>query len=470
MSERSEKNSSGEREFSWIEGVAFALGAMGLLVASEFIHGWGAYFYSPTEDTERTIYVAVALMGTVFFIGMLFDALTDPIIGIWSDWTKTRRGWARIVPISGRRRPFMFWGSILMTATGIAFWYPPFFGRALGNFAYATAIMCLHWLFFTMASVPFSALGPEIARSEQARARVGSFNAMGMMAGIVLTAVLPGIMVDKLDPARIADPPSFSAAGYQRTAIILSVTALVLIQISTWVLRERYQPPKEKQGTPLRQSLAAALTNKLFLMWFAVSACFSVGFLATQKVLPYWVELALGGNETTASLLMIPFVLAAIAAVPLMPLVSKHVPAKWIWFGVVAAIALVLPLLYPLSVIPMPSTVRIVIACILFGVVGISQAGLFMLYTPLMGQIIDLDEQRTGARHEGIYCGLSGISWKAGQALSSYVMTVPMGLWGNSPESPTGVLVVGPIASVFALIALVIVWYYPVVRERGKGG
>ena len=120
MSQRAGEHGSGRGEFSWIEGIAFGMGAMGLLVASEFIHGWGAYFYSPTEDTQRTIYVAVALMGTVFFIGMLFDAVTDPLIGIWSDRTKTRRGWARIVPLTGRRRPFMFWGSILMTVSGMS--------------------------------------------------------------------------------------------------------------------------------------------------------------------------------------------------------------------------------------------------------------------------------------------------------------------------------------------------------------
>jgi len=452
-----------DKEFSWLEGLMFAVAAVGIVACSELIHSWGAYFYSPTGGTGRTIYVAVGLMGTIFFVGMIFDAITDPLIGIWSDRTRVRPGWARIVPLSGRRRPFMFWGSILMTFTGIAFWYPPILGQAFGNFLYGTIIMCLHWLFCTIAAVPLNALGPEIARSEQGRARLGTFYATGMMVGITLTAVLPGLMIDALDPARHADPPSFSAVGYQRTAIILALAALVLFQIPTWVLRERYEPSEDTKRGSVRQALLAALTNKLFIMWFAASVCFSIGFLAMQKVLPYWVELALGGDEKTVAKLMVPFVAAALLALPVMPMVSKRVPAKWIWFAVVAAVTLVLPLVYPLAVVPWPVPVKIAIASVIFAIVGIAQAVLFMLYTPLMGQIIDLDERRTGERREGIYCGLSGVSWKVGQALSMYVLTIPMHLWGNSLESPTGVLVVGPIAALFCLLALPIIWCYPVV-------
>ena len=161
---------------------------------------------------------------------------------------------------------------------------------------------------------------------------------------------------------------------------------------------------------------------------------------------------------------MVPFVVAAMLAIPLMPLVSKYMPPKWVWFTVLAAVTIVLPLLYPLAVAPIPPTVKLVVAGILFSVVGIAQGALFGLYTPLMGQIIDVDEKRTGERHEGIYCGLSGISWKVGQAFSIYVMTIPMERWGNSPESPTGVFLVGPIAAIFAVLALVIVWYYPVIK------
>ena len=453
------------KEFSWFEGIVFGLGAMGLVVCSEFIHQWGQYFYSPTGDTGRTIYVALKWVLGIFFVGMLFDAITDPLVGIWSDRTRARPGWGRLVPIAGRRRPFMFWGSVLMVATGVGFWYPPVQGTAFTNFLFGTTVMCLHWLFFTMYSVPFNSLGPEIARSEQGRAKLGVFFAVGMMVGVTFTAVLPGMMIDAFDPARHADPPGFSAAGYQHTAIILALVALVLLQMPVWSLRERYRPPQGEKRLSLSQSLGAALTNKLFLMWFAISALFSTGFLATQKTLPYWVELVLEGDERTVSYVMIPFVGAALVALPLMPFVSKRVHTKWIWFATTASVTVLLPLMYVLSVAPLSLKTKTILSCVMFGMVGIAQGVMFMLYTPLMGQIIDADERRTGVRHEGIYVGLSGISWKAAQALAGWNI-IPMDLWGNSPESPTGVLVIGPIAAVFALMALVIVWFYPVVGEE----
>jgi len=296
------------REFSWVQGLAFGMAAAGVQVASEVIHQWGAYFYSPSQGTGRTIYVAVSAVGTIFFVGMLFDAVTDPLVGMWSDRTSTRPGWCRIVPIAGRRRPFMFWGSILMAITGIAFWYPPVQRLSQVNFFYGVTVMCLHWLFFTTCMVPLNSLGPEIARSRESRVKLGSCYSAGMMLGLTFTAILPGIMIDALDPARHIDPPAYSDLGYQRTAIIFAIFALLLIQVPTWVLRERYQPNQVETRMPPLGQLVAALKNRVFLMWIAAMVCFNIGFLAVQKILPYWAEVGLGGDETTVALLMGPFV------------------------------------------------------------------------------------------------------------------------------------------------------------------
>lgn len=48
--------------------------------------------------------ISPAVAGAVSTIAVLWDAVTDPMIGIWSDRTKNKHG---------RRRPFIRWGSLL---------------------------------------------------------------------------------------------------------------------------------------------------------------------------------------------------------------------------------------------------------------------------------------------------------------------------------------------------------------------
>ncbi|MCP4642016.1 MAG: MFS transporter [bacterium] len=461
--------SRGKAEFTWVEGVAIAVAAGGVQVASEVIQQWGTYFYSQSEGTGRTIYVGVGLVGTVFAVGMLFDAITDPLVGFWSDKTRTT-GRFRLVPISGRRRPFIFWGSIFMTVTGIAFWYPPVEGTSSANFWYAMVMVCLHWAFFTICMVPINSLQPEIARSQHARMKLGAYYSVGMMVGIALAAVMPGFLIEALDPARhtVAEngQPAFSALGYQRMGIIVAIIGLIALQGPTWILRERYRDDATVKRAPVRIQLKAALTNRLFIMWFIIMLFFNVGFLAVQKVLPYWVEIGLGGSEAMVSALMGPFVLAAILVLPAIPWLSKRIAPKWLLFIAIATVAVMLPIMYVLTIVPWAVGTKIVAAAIMFSIVGMAQGLLFALYAPLMGQVVDQDAAKSGERRESVYVGISGMSWKGAQALAVYVATVPMDLWGNSVERPNGVLAIGPIAAVPVIIAAVIAWFYPVVRTQ----
>ena len=88
----------------------------------------------------------------------------------------------------------------------------------------------------------------------------------------------------------------------------------------------------------------------------------------------------------------------------------------------------------------------------------------YVLLTPMIGQIIDLDERTSGERREAIYQSVSGLAWKGSQALSVYVATLTMSIFGNSVEHPMGIYLVGPIAAVFGLLGLAVCWTYPVLR------
>jgi Na+/melibiose symporter-like transporter len=190
-------------EFSWVEGLAICLSMIGVQLCSEVINQWGLYFYSPSGGVGRTIYVSVGMVGIIFIIGTVWDAFSSPVIGMLSDGTSTRPGRWRLIPIPGRRLPYIFWGGVLMVFTMIGFWYPPVNGTSWLNLAYGTVLLCTHWTLFSLAVVPLTALGPEIARSDAARVAIGTWTAIGMILGLALANALPGVLIAAMDPGRV---------------------------------------------------------------------------------------------------------------------------------------------------------------------------------------------------------------------------------------------------------------------------
>jgi len=489
----------GQREYRLIEGVALFLACIAIQINSEVLAQWGFFFYCPAEDTGQTIYATVGLAGALLILGLLTDAFSDPFIGLWSDRTRTKASWRRIIPISGRRRPFIFWGSIGLTFTGIAFWFPPVDGTSVYNFIYASVIVCLHSaFFFTIVAIPFNSLGPELARSDQTRVRLGNWIAAGMIVGLAVAVVLPGYLIEALDPlpqaaavpeavALVADAPSsavplpppesqaeegpriISPVGYQRMAMVFAVVSLVLLQFVVWTVRERHDSQLAPAHTPSLTVLFQALSNKLFLRYAAVFFLFNIGLLGVQRVLPHWVQLALDGSPKMVSQLMAPFIVMALVALVFMPALSKRVPIKWLFFASLTIMAVALPFMYPIAVMEASTKTKMLMSATLFGFCGIGQGMLYVLLTPLIGQIIDLDAARTGERREAAYQALHGFNWKASQALALLVAAMSMKFLGNSMQAPWGVYVLGPLAGVFGLIGMGVCFNYPVIRATKPG-
>lgn len=476
-------------EFRWYEGLAILLGCIAIQLSSELFAQWGTFFYSPSLGRGRTVYVAMGLVGVVFILGRIFDAVTDPLIGVWSDKTAPRPGPWRIIPIRGRRRPFVFWGSILMTFTTIAFWFPPVDSTSWVNLAYAVTVICLHWLVFTVCVIPFNSLGPEIARSNRSRVALGQWVAIGMILGLAIASIAPGLLIDALDPVRRAQEegadPRYSAAGFQRTAIIFALSSLILFQIPVWVVRERFtgdEAPVEK--TPAFREMWSAMRNPVFRMFIICFFLFMIGYLAVQRALPYWAEVGLGGDESTVSFLLLPFIAVALfTAFAVMPILSRLMSLKWMLVLSFVVIGSGLPMMYPVARLEFAGNLlpddlmaawqrlvgisdpaganRALLGAVLFGYCGFGQGVQYVVTMPLIGQCIDLDERQTGRRREAVYNGVSGIAFKVGQAFSVLLATQCMNLLGHSVERPYGILWIGPIAGIFAVLGLIAALRYP---------
>ncbi|MFO7975834.1 MAG: MFS transporter [Candidatus Hydrogenedentota bacterium] len=460
---------SNEREFTHLEGFAFLLAMVGTQLSSELFAQWGTYFYSPTQDTGRTVYVAIGLVTIIFVTGRIFDGITDPLVGMWSDKTGAKRARWRFILISGRRRPFIFWGSVGMTLTSVLFWFPPLGHESYINLAYGTGIMCAHWFFFTVCNIPLLALAPEVALSKKERVRLGTWIAAGMTIGLALAIALPGPLIKLLDPARVAaktagGEPAYSAVGYQRVAIMYALAALACFQFLVFTVRERFMPEAHKPATAPFRDFTRALKNPVFQKYIVIFGFFYIGYLAVQRSLPYWAETGLGGDESTVTLLAAPFMVSCLLTALVTPVFAARINLKWLVVVALGIVTLALPFVHVIGVLPFPTATRVKLGIILFTTVGIGQGLIYVLQTPLIGEIIDLDEQTSGKRREAIFNSVHTFMVKMAQALSIGVATGSMHFFGNSASRPMGIFLVGPLGGMLALIGLVTAFTYPILN------
>ncbi len=130
-------------------------------IKTKWMYGAGGAVYA-AKEAAYTMFVLLfytqvlglsgTLTGLVISISLLFDAVSDPLVGAWSD---------RLRSPMGRRRPFMIWGLIPTGLGFIGLFTPP---EVLGESQYALAGWLLFWSLWVRIAVTFFAI-PHLAQS-----------------------------------------------------------------------------------------------------------------------------------------------------------------------------------------------------------------------------------------------------------------------------------------------------------------
>lgn len=171
---------------------------------------------------NQVLGVSAALCGTAFLIASIVDAISDPLVGAWSDNVRTR--W-------GRRHPFMFASAAPL---GIAFYLlyqPPVGLDETGLFWWFTAMMVALRLAKTFYSVPHAALGAELTDDYNERTSIFGWNyIVGMLGGIALSVfVLYVIFPSSPD----YENGLLNAERYSTLATVGGLFAFVMIVVCT---------------------------------------------------------------------------------------------------------------------------------------------------------------------------------------------------------------------------------------------
>jgi GPH family glycoside/pentoside/hexuronide:cation symporter len=293
---------------------AYSLFSMPLLMTALPINILLPAFYN-----ERTG-ISLSLIGIVFFITRLVDAIADPLFGAWVDAQKQR---ASYLP------PVLIGAPVL--ALGFALLLMPPQGRGeTFTAAWLTLTLVAAYLGYSLAIVAYQAWGAELAHDDAGRARItGSREGAGLV-GVLFGAVLPQVF------------------GMQAMIVLFLVAlALAVFMLARFAPQPpRRMPTAAAPGTvaPVARvnpfaAFVVPLASARFRWLLLVFALNAIAPSITATVFQFFVADRLGLAGYTPAFLALYFIAGA-ASMPLWMKLATRYSLHVVWLaGMVASVA-----------------------------------------------------------------------------------------------------------------------------------
>jgi Na+/melibiose symporter-like transporter len=381
----------------------------------------------PLIRSGTSVLFGLTIIGLVFALGRLFDAITDPLIAGLSDRSKSKLG---------KRRSFMAVSALPFAALSALVFFPPTDGISSANTVWLFATVFLFYWFMTMYVTPFFALMPEIGHSPNERLQLSTFIsitwALGTMVGSQVEMFQGMFERSGLSPE----------AAFQAVVSIYAVVSFVFMLLPIIFIDEKkYAEPSHSQGS-IFGSIVSAFRNKNFLRFTLSDLAYWVAITIINTVLVYYVTVLLGlPKEFNSTLVMVMFLLSFVFYVPV-NVVARKVGKKplltiaFAWFIAAFVYAIFLGL-YPFSPY-VQGFIVVVLAAVPLAIFGIVQ-------NAIVSDIAEADAIETGDAKAGIFFGARTFMSKLGQTIAGLV--VPSLLILGADIRATGDVVVADVAS-----------------------
>lgn len=389
-----------------------------------------------------------AAVGTMMLFTRLLDAVTDPLMGIVADRTRTR--W-------GAYRPFLRWVAIPYGIAGYVMFLDPGFGLA-GKLAFAYVTYSLTWLAYTAINIPYSALMGVMSPVSAERTTLSTYRFGCAFAGAFLISALTLPLKDLLG----GDDP---AAGFRRTMGIFAVASVVLFWFTFQNTRERVKPEASEPGS-VGRDLRNLFRNGPWLALF-VCAFFTLANVGVRNAsIIYYFRYNVGDESkfTLFSMLgTLVFIGGALSTKLWLRFWSRRTALLVFTFGNAVAMG-AFYFVDPQSMVTLH----------VLNVVGTFMAGpMPAIVWSLYADTADYGEWKFGRRATALVFSAAVFAQKVGMAVGSALLGWLLDHFGFVPNAEQGEralfgikLMFSVLPAAFAILGGVAVLFYPLTEER----
>lgn len=358
---------------------------------------YGLYFFTDVVG------LSPATGSMILMIGTLWDAITDPIIGNWSDSRKSAKG---------RRRPVIFGVAIPF---GIVSWllYTDFHLSPTATVVYFIAMIIAFFTVQTLLDISYTSFGAEISSDYDERSELSNSRGIwGCLAGTVASFTL--VIVGWLNQFCSSERMSWSVmfVGFS----LLCVASILY----TWKKTEGMenidfsQQDIKKEKFSYKNLINGPLRNKSFLAVTGMFTCAIISQAFFSACIVYFQIYYVQMNDLQVTISSLLLYLAGFVSLPLIEKVSVKYGKRSSWnvfIGLMIASAVIL-----VYMMMKPGMVW----CMYLNAILMSAAfqAFYIVPWAMIPDTIEVDEYVSGERHEGLYYGVITCVQKVGGALA----------------------------------------------------
>ncbi len=437
--------------------IGYGIGAVGEGIGYNVFFSFFSFFLTTVAG------IPPAVAGVISSVAVLWDAVTDPIIGNWSDTTRNPKG---------RRRPFIMVGSILFGVSIALVFFNFDISVGFKTFYFVLA-NGFYWVALTACVIPHISLGSELTDDFNERTKLRSCAVTLMGIGTLIATSSTLLLVKFYTGVFGSDSAGWAATGITFGVIVALVYNLCCIAV------KKLEPANpnltvEQPKKQVKETLTAflhnakrAFKNKALRMLIIVNFSYNVFVTLSSGLLVYVLSYVFAYDEAqTSAVYLVQGILVILTAI-IAGYAANKTDKKIVMEG-----SMLLTILACLIIGFLPSTSALLYTYVVIYALG--NSGFWTMIYAMSYDSAIVEQIETGEKPDGLYTSLIGLFMKFGNALGTLIMGFGLQLIGFSSESEVqteatvhGIkLLFGIAPSIVILIGLLAAAAYPLTKAK----
>ena len=354
------------------------------------IYGGGAFLIFSMLFMNFLVIVEglpVVLATTIIFVGKLWDAVTDPVVGNLSDKTRSKLG---------RRRIFFLVGILPVFASFVMMWYSFGISGQTAKFVYYMFAYIFFGTAFTIVMVPYNAILPEMTSDYNERTRFTTMR-MAFSAGTsILAAIIPSMLIKSYGAE--ANGPA-QQPGYLVMALAFGALFALCWLFTYLGTKERDDiPPPEKFSV---RKWFTVFQNKTYRIFLAIFILVQVAIDLLLALFVFYMDIVVLQYKNYEIVMGSMLVFQLLFMFVHNKIAQRKGKCYPLYIGIPVWVLASLAFMFVTHETP------VIIFCVLAVFIALGAAAGNLSTWSMLSDIYDVDEIMTGRRREGIYSGFT---------------------------------------------------------------